>query len=93
VELEEMISNEEEVKHIHHDPIPVPKHANPFQDNVMEIFTGAIVEMIQSVTSPSGYGLLPDEWGADGYLSYEVTKVGCAGKEKWISLLDHTWRP
>jgi len=93
VELEDKIGDEQEVKNIRHEPIPVPKHANPFQDNEMEIFTGAIVEMTKSGENPRGYGLLPEEWGTDGYPSYEVIKVGRVRKEKRISLPDHTWRP
>jgi hypothetical protein len=93
VELEDKIGDEQEVKNICHEPVPVPKHANPFQDNEMEIFTGAIVEMTKSGGNPRGYDLLPEEWGADGYPSYEVIKVGCVRKEKRILLPDHTWRP
>ena len=93
VDLAEKISDEQEVKNIRHNPIPVPKHANPFHDNEMEIFTGAIVELTKTGRNPSGYGLLPEEWGAEGYPSYEVIRVGRARKEQRISLLDHTWRP
>ena len=64
------------MKNICHNPIPIPKHANLFCDNKMEIFTGAIVELTKTGRDPSGYELLLEEWRAEGYPSYEVIRVG-----------------
>lgn len=78
----------------HHDPVPVPKHANPFDDEMLQTF-----HQVRSVAEaqgvvPEGYGLLPTEWEGEGYPAYEILKSGRrGGKELRIALPDFIWRP
>lgn len=48
---------------------------------------------MQADISPPGFGLLPEEWGDEGYPSVEPIPYGKRGGTKEIALPDHIWRP
>ncbi|KAJ7171624.1 hypothetical protein C8R43DRAFT_874419, partial [Mycena crocata] len=79
----------------HHEAVPVPKHANPFDDeDSMNLFYDALEASIQQNVVPAGYGLLPTEWDDDGYPAFEILKSGRRGKKELrVALPDAIWRP
>ncbi|KAF8209154.1 hypothetical protein K438DRAFT_1572843, partial [Mycena galopus ATCC 62051] len=79
----------------HHEPVSVPKHANPFPDaETMQIFHAALSAADENGLVPPGYGLLPEEWEEDVYPSFEILKSGRrGGKELRVALPDSIWRP
>ncbi|KAJ7094250.1 hypothetical protein C8R43DRAFT_1092450 [Mycena crocata] len=79
----------------HHEPVPVPKHAEPFTDDAhMQLFYDALTEAEEQNIIPPGYGLLPDEWADRVYPSFEILKSGRRGsKQLRIALPDDIWRP
>ncbi|KAJ7720708.1 hypothetical protein B0H16DRAFT_1666429 [Mycena metata] len=79
----------------HHDPVPVPKHANPFPDDTtMQIFHEALSAANDVDLVPEGYGLLPDEWVDGVYPTFEILKSGRRGtKQLRVALPDSIWRP
>ncbi|KAJ7436838.1 hypothetical protein FB451DRAFT_1061428, partial [Mycena latifolia] len=78
----------------HHDPVPVPKHANPFSDNeTMRVFHDALAAAHEIDLIPPGYGLLPDEWEDGVYPTYEIIKSGRRGMKRLrVALPDSIWR-
>ncbi|KAJ7140648.1 hypothetical protein C8R44DRAFT_604187, partial [Mycena epipterygia] len=47
----------------HHEPVPVPKYAEPFQDDaMMQLFHNTLSVANEDSVVPEGYGLLPQEW-------------------------------
>ncbi|KAJ7692645.1 hypothetical protein B0H14DRAFT_2651637 [Mycena olivaceomarginata] len=78
-----------------HEAVPVPKHANPFDDEEsMQLFYDALEAAIQGDIIPPGYGLLLEEWDEDGYPSFEILRSGRRGsKQLRIALPDSIWRP
>jgi hypothetical protein len=93
-DLEEQIADAH-AENFHHEAVAVPKHANPFDDEEsMRLFYDSLEAAIQEALVPSGYGLLPEEWGEDGYPSFEILKSGRRGaKQLRIALPDDIWRP
>ncbi|KAJ6593136.1 hypothetical protein B0H19DRAFT_1204903 [Mycena capillaripes] len=92
--LEEQIEDAH-AENFHHEAVPIPKHANPFDDNEsMQLFYDTLEAAIQDSLVPEGYGLLPDEWDEDGYPTFEILKSGRRGsKQLWVALPDSIWRP
>ncbi|KAJ7165971.1 hypothetical protein C8R46DRAFT_997065 [Mycena filopes] len=86
---------EAHASNFHHDPVPVPKHANPFPDDeTMQLFHDTLTAASQIGLVPEGYGLLPHEWVDHAYPTYEILKSGRRGaKELRIALPDSIWRP
>ncbi|KAJ7149101.1 hypothetical protein C8R46DRAFT_916476, partial [Mycena filopes] len=78
-----------------HEPVPVPKHENPFEDDESTgLFFDSLEEAIRCELVPPGYGLLPEEWGAEGYPTFEILKSGRrGGRELRVALPDAIWRP
>ncbi|KAJ6476126.1 hypothetical protein C8R45DRAFT_834301 [Mycena sanguinolenta] len=93
-DLAELVE-EAQAENFHHQPVPVPKHANPFPDDeTTQLFhdTRAAADEIDFL--PEGYGLLPDEWEDGVYPSDEILKSGHrGGKELRVALPDSIWRP
>ncbi|KAJ6511625.1 hypothetical protein DFH09DRAFT_941989, partial [Mycena vulgaris] len=78
----------------HHEPVPVPKHSNPFSDGALQIFYTSLAEANRLQIIPPGYGLRQDEWVDGAYPAFEILKSGRKGtKELRIALPDSVWRP
>ncbi|KAK6983899.1 hypothetical protein R3P38DRAFT_3333454 [Favolaschia claudopus] len=92
--LEERIAEAHE-DNFHHEAVAVPKQANPFDDDdSMKLFYDTLEAAIQNNVVPHGYGLQSDEWGEDGYPSFEILKSGRHGSKRLrIALPDFVWRP
>ncbi|KAJ7745292.1 hypothetical protein B0H16DRAFT_976425 [Mycena metata] len=86
---------EAQTAHFPHEPVPVPKHANPFDDDESTaLFYDALEEAIHRELVPPGYGLLPEEWGDDGYPTFGILKSGRrGGRQLRVALPDAIWRP
>ncbi|KAJ7158390.1 hypothetical protein C8R43DRAFT_882563, partial [Mycena crocata] len=86
---------EAHTKNFHHEPVPVPKHANPFSDEAtMRLFHAKLSAAQEAGIIFPGYGLLPDEWENGVYPSYEILKSGRkGGKRLRVALPDSIWRP
>ena len=77
---------------INHVPVAVPKHSSPFE-NRPEAFTENLELLVQGETLPPGFGLLPEEWGEEGYPPVEPIPYGRRGGTKDIPLPDQIWHP
>lgn len=79
----------------HHEPVGVPKHANPFgTPELQDAFDTAFEALQSSGQVPLGYGVLPEEWDEEGYPSFEILRSGRrGGKELRVALPDFIWRP
>ncbi|KAJ7137897.1 hypothetical protein C8R44DRAFT_606958, partial [Mycena epipterygia] len=79
----------------HHEPVPVPKYAEPFQDDaMMQLFHNTLSAANEDGIVPEGYGLLPQEWENGVYPSFEILKSGRRGsKQLRVALPDSIWRP
>ncbi|KAJ7732948.1 hypothetical protein DFH07DRAFT_755085, partial [Mycena maculata] len=79
----------------HHEPVAVPKHANPFSDDeTMQLFYDTLTAADAGNIIPPGYGLLPDEWENGVYPTHEILKSGGRGRrELRVKLPDAIWRP
>ncbi|KAJ7683490.1 hypothetical protein B0H14DRAFT_2422414, partial [Mycena olivaceomarginata] len=84
-----------QAENFHHEPVLVPKHANPFpEDETMQLVHDTLSAAEEIGLIPPGYGLLPDKWEDGVYPSYEILKSGrCSGKALRVALLDSIWRP
>ena len=73
----------------------MPKHSSPFENRpeLYEAFIQNIELLVRGETSPPGFGLLPEEWGDEGYPPVEPIPYGRRGGMKEIPLTDHIWRP
>ncbi|KAJ7467269.1 hypothetical protein B0H11DRAFT_1726227, partial [Mycena galericulata] len=71
------------------------KHANPFDDeDSMQLFYDSLEAAIRDELVPSGYGLLPEERGDEGYPTFEILKSGRrGGRQLRIALPGSIWRP
>ena len=80
---------------INHVPVAVPKHSSPFENwpDLHEAFTENLELLVQGETSPPGFGLLPEEWGEEGYPPVEPIPYGRRGGTKDIPLPDQIWCP
>ncbi|KAK6974465.1 hypothetical protein R3P38DRAFT_2554121, partial [Favolaschia claudopus] len=80
--------------HFHHEPVPVPKHQNPFDDEDFATFDAALHEANRVHLIPPGYGLLREEWEGEMYPAFEIIKSGRKGsKELRVALPDSIRRP
>ncbi|KAJ7183656.1 hypothetical protein C8R46DRAFT_1159146 [Mycena filopes] len=80
---------------IRHDAIEVPDHRNPFSDDTgsESLFFELLAEVVEEEVIPTGYGVLPEEWGEDGYPDVEILTAGKRGKTKIrVSLANPIWR-
>ncbi|KAF8145501.1 hypothetical protein K438DRAFT_1630000, partial [Mycena galopus ATCC 62051] len=90
---------EEQIEEAHaenfHEAVSAPKHADPFDnDDTMQLFYDSLEAAIRANIVPPGYGLLPEEWGEEGYPAFEVLKSGRRGsKQLSVALPDEIWRP
>jgi hypothetical protein len=86
----------EDIEHnFHHSPVDVSKHSVPFLTQMAaDVFTGSLEELQSQQLVPVGFGMTSDEWGDEGYPSYEIIRTGRRGrKELRIDLPDFIWRP
>ncbi|KAJ7620448.1 hypothetical protein FB45DRAFT_754668, partial [Roridomyces roridus] len=80
--------------HFHHEPVSVPKHKSPFDDDALNIFDATLVEANRLDIIPPGYGMRPEEWDEELYPAYEILKSGRKGsKQLHVALPDSIWRP
>ncbi|KAJ7442957.1 hypothetical protein FB451DRAFT_1343823 [Mycena latifolia] len=86
---------EAHAENFHHEPVPVPKHAPPFDDaGIMEIFHATLSAANKEGMVPEGYGLLPEEWDGGVYPTFEILKLGRRGSRQLrVALPDSIWRP
>lgn len=87
---------EEDNREFNQEPIEVPKHADPFEDEALrDIFQRSLARLQATGDIPLGYGAHPTEWDDDtGYPSFGVIQTGLSGrKELRIALPDSIWRP
>ncbi|KAJ7633268.1 hypothetical protein FB45DRAFT_745214 [Roridomyces roridus] len=92
-ELEAQIA-EAHADNFHHEPVAVPKHAEPFNHDAMQVFHAALEEANTNAYIFPGYGLLPAEWEDGVYPSFEILKSGRrGGKQLRVALPDSIWRP
>jgi hypothetical protein len=80
---------------IHHSPVPVPNHRMPFcSQPAADVFNGALDELCAQGLIPNGFGMTQEEWGDNGYPSYEDIHPGQRGRKALrINLPDFIWRP
>ncbi|KAJ7576110.1 hypothetical protein C8J56DRAFT_800752, partial [Mycena floridula] len=95
IDSDDKLQDEEEDNRAYMPPVPVPKASCPFQtEEQLALFhrTLAMADVNNSI--PQGMGLLPNEWGDDGYPSFEIIRSGRRGvKELHVALPDSIWRP
>ncbi|KAJ3887249.1 hypothetical protein GG344DRAFT_56024 [Lentinula edodes] len=79
----------------HHAPVRVPKHENPFASEIqLNTFNECLVSCLEENIIPSGFGVLGEEWGDEGYPSFEILKSGRRGtRELRIPLPVDEWLP
>ncbi|KAF7358341.1 hypothetical protein MVEN_00883700 [Mycena venus] len=81
-DLEAQIT-EAHADNFHHEPVPVPKHAEPFDDKaVMQLFYDMLSEADENDMVFPGYGLLQEEWEDGLYPSFEILKIDSFHQEK-----------
>jgi hypothetical protein len=80
---------------IHHEPVAVPKHSSPFenQPELHQTFMVNLGLLGEAGNLPPGFGLHPDEWEEDGYPAAEDLPYGPRNHTIEISLPQHIWHP
>ncbi|KAF5350426.1 hypothetical protein D9758_012442 [Tetrapyrgos nigripes] len=74
--------------------VDAPDHSKPFDQKRMMVFTDALAQMREEGRVPSGYGLLEDELGEDGYPGLETISTGRSGSKTLDIVLPHViWKP
>lgn len=72
----------------------MPKHKNPFTVTQQKLFSEILAQCLDEDIIPLGLGARPEEWGDEGYPSFEILKSGRRGiKELRIPLPVDTWLP
>ncbi|TFK66803.1 hypothetical protein BDN72DRAFT_771498 [Pluteus cervinus] len=93
VDVDEYESDDDNPGNIVH----APENTNPFAtDGDFDAFRQALESLEATDIIPDGYGLRPEEWGADGYPVIETIHNGQLGKGRrsfMIPLPDEVWRP
>ena len=86
---------EDQRANMRHEGVKCPRFHNPLESNTLQaIFHGSLKEVISSEIEPVNYGIREEEWGEEGYPSFEIITAGRRRKgEMRISLPDHIWRP
>ena len=86
---------EEDDSEFNQEPIDVPKHADPFQDEGLRtVFHRSLALLQDTGATPLGYGIHRTEWNDIGYPSFGTIRTGLSGrKELRIALPDSIWRP
>ncbi|KAJ3966690.1 hypothetical protein EV361DRAFT_808597, partial [Lentinula raphanica] len=93
-DLEDRIA-EDISSQLHHAPVPVPKHNNPFTTvDQQNLFHSCLLEYLDENIIPDGYSVKPEEWGLEGYPTFKILKSGRRGtKELRIPLPIDDWLP
>jgi hypothetical protein len=74
-ELQHQIARDQ-AHNIHHKPVKVARHHNPFATTAAEAeFHNILRLVVESEAVPEGFGVCPDEW-EDGYPEQETIKTG-----------------
>ncbi|KAI5994240.1 hypothetical protein EDC04DRAFT_2586392, partial [Pisolithus marmoratus] len=78
-----------------HDGAAVPLEVNPFPSPDWQAAFWQALQHVQEIGHiPSGYGMLEQEWGGDGYPELEVIPSGRRGqKEIIVELPGFIWQP
>jgi len=86
---------EEQATQILHEGAQVPNDDNPFPTPQAEmVFQDAFERLHEMEHIPSGFGILEEEWGEDGYPETEVIHSRRQGKKELIVELPHfIWQP
>jgi hypothetical protein len=86
---------EDQSANLHHEPVEVPEHADPFlSDEHRQAFHAALAVVREQGSLPVGYCLYDEELDTDGYPAYEIIKSGRHGtKELRVALPYFQWRP
>ena len=76
---------------IQHEPVAVPKHSSPFQNQpeLHQTFMENLCLLGHAGNIPPGFGLLPDEWDEDGYPATKHISYGPRQRTKEIPLPHH----
>ncbi|KAL0948687.1 hypothetical protein HGRIS_010488 [Hohenbuehelia grisea] len=75
-------------------PFKVPRNICPFNAERKQLFEAALHQYQEQDLLPIGYGVRQEEWGKDGYPSFEVIRSRRRGtKELRVALPDITWCP
>jgi len=61
---------------IHHEAVPVPSGSCPFDQQQLSLFECSLKILTDSGDLPSGFGVMPDELGADGFDEQEEINIG-----------------
>ncbi|KAI6006193.1 hypothetical protein F5J12DRAFT_721271 [Pisolithus orientalis] len=76
MDMADVIARQQQV-HINHEAMHVPSLRNPFRsDEDKLIFFSGLHEVIAQDITPESFGLMPVEWGSDGYLTIESIRIG-----------------
>ncbi|KAJ7869213.1 hypothetical protein B0H14DRAFT_2346163 [Mycena olivaceomarginata] len=76
-----------QAENFHHEPVPVPKHANPFpEDETMQLFHDTLSAAEEIGLIPPGYGLLPDEWEDGVYPAMKSSSQAVAVERRFVWL-------
>jgi hypothetical protein len=78
---------------IHHEAVPVPSGSCPFDQQQLSLFERGLKILTDSGDLPSGFGVTPDELGADGFDEQEEINIGLRRKGHLIELRSKVWRP
>lgn len=80
---------------LHHAAVPVPKHKNPFTSSKhATLFKECLMECLEEDIVPAGFAVKSEEWGQDGYPTFEILKSGRRGtKELRVALPIEEWLP
>ncbi|KAH7879620.1 uncharacterized protein C8R40DRAFT_1244409 [Lentinula edodes] len=85
---------EEQHSQYYHEPVAVPKHSSPFQENGKEVkmFARLLQELESSDFIPSNYRLTPGEWETGIYPIFETIPFGKRGNRRLeVPLPPHIW--
>lgn len=84
----------DQARNVHHQPISVARHRNPFQTEGERLhFFNSLRILHNQHYIPADYGLLSHEWEGDMYPEEEPIGVGARGKSQDIPLPSAIWLP
>lgn len=92
--IKDWVADEHE-HNFHHKPVAVPRSHMPFtSDAAKNLFANVLDQLHQTGALPQGYGILPNEWGPNGYPTIEYIPTSRRGRKSLeITLADCIWRP
>jgi hypothetical protein len=78
---------------IHHEAVPVPSGSSPFDQQQLSLFKRGLKILTDSGNLPPGFGVTPDELGADGFDEQEEINIGLRKRGYLIELPSQVWKP